>query len=128
MATQLNLEELGINASEDLTVKNFPVMKKLAKKVSIINKEIADLCFQEDEEDKEMLKIKNKIQQQCSKLIERQKEIKQNRKIFTERRLMLLGERLAYYKEFKELGANVDLKDFTKIVGDTNLIEVGGKQ
>lgn len=117
----LNLKSLGITSSKELSAD----VRKLIKQIAKINDEIVDLV-NEDETDAARLKqIKAEIREKCKKLLEEQKEIKQDVKARVEKKLLLLGERNAYHKELKANGIEtkkVSLSQISRAASSRNVL------
>lgn len=99
--SQLDLIKKGISVPKNIETTD---VKKVAKKIASINNAIVDLIDLDEKADGEM-----------KKLWSRQREIRQAKKIRQEKRLLLLGERIAYFKEMKALGVSVKHEKLTQI-------------
>lgn len=124
--SQFDLTKMGITLPKNTDAND---AKKIIKKIASINNAIVDLIDEDEEAENEMRDIYAQIKEKCKKLWNRQREIRQLKKMRQEKKLLLLGERIAYFKELKALGANVKQESLSQITTETAsrkmLVEAG---
>lgn len=108
----LDLQKFGINLPKNTDSVE---LKKVIKKIAAINNQVADLIDDETNDAERLKVIKNEIKEKCKKILEEQKEIRNRKKAFSEKKLMLLGERNAYKKELKALGVSMRSEELATI-------------
>lgn len=112
MSQNLDLQKLGINLPKNTDSTE---LKKVIKKIASVNNQIVDLIDEEENDLERIKNIKAEIKQKCAKLLDEMKSLRNKKKVFTENRLLLLGERNAYQKELKALGVSMRADDLSKI-------------
>jgi predicted nucleic acid-binding Zn-ribbon protein len=124
--SQFDLTKMGISLPKNSDPND---VKKIIKKIAAINNAIVDLIDEDEEADKEMKELYAQIKERCAKIWKKQKDIRNLKKMRQEKKLLLLGERIAYFKEMKQLGVNVKTESLEQITaGATSkkmLVEAG---
>lgn len=124
--SQFDLTKMGISLPKNSDPND---VKKIIKKIAAINNAIVDLIDEDEEAEKEMKELYAQIKERCAKIWKKQKDIRSLKKIRQEKKLLLLGERIAYFKEMKSLGVNVKAESLEQITaGATSkkmLVEAG---
>jgi uncharacterized protein (DUF1810 family) len=113
--SQFDLVKMGITLPKNSDAND---VKKVIKKIASINNAIVDLIDEDVKAESEMKDIYDQIKEKCKRLWTRQREIRQLKKVREEKKLLLLGERIAYFKELKALGANVKQEDLAQITNN----------
>jgi Skp family chaperone for outer membrane proteins len=111
----LDLQSMGISSS-NLDASDIKNIKKIARELQKINSGLADLMDASDRDDEEIKAIKSEIKRKVASLLDRQKELKQNKKKRTEERLLMLGERRAHIKELKTYGVQPKFTEPSEVV------------
>jgi predicted nucleic acid-binding Zn-ribbon protein len=124
--SQFDLTKMGISLPKNSDPND---VKKIIKKIAAINNAIVDLIDEDEEAEKEMKELYAQIKERCAKIWKKQKDIRNLKKMRQEKKLLLLGERIAYFKEMKQLGVNVKTESLEQITaGATSkkmLVEAG---
>ncbi len=92
----------------------------LVKSFNGVNNQLSDIAQEQVELDEEMKLINAEINRKTAELKKRKKEIKDKQKALIAVRLVKLGERDAYGKQLKQLGAKVQSTDITKLLAEVN--------
>lgn len=101
---------MKLNDSQDV--------KKVIKKIASTNNAIVELIDQDEKDFERMKEINQEIKEKCKKLLAEQKQIRAEKKARQEKKLLLLGERIAYFKEVKSLGLNVKEENLEQITSN----------
>lgn len=124
--SQFDLTKMGISVPKNIETTD---VKKVIKKIAGINNAIVDLIDEDEKADGEMKELYAQIKEKCKKIWNRQRELRQEKKTRQEKKLLLLGERIAYFKEMKQLGLNVKQEDLAQITSNAAskkmLVEAG---
>lgn len=113
--SQFDLTKMGISVPKNIETTD---VKKVIKKIAGINNAIVDLIDEDEKADGEMKELYAQIKEKCKKIWNRQRELRQEKKARQEKKLLLLGERIAYFKEMKQLGLNVKQEDLAQITSN----------
>lgn len=124
--SQFDLTKMGITLPKNSDAND---VKKVVKKIASTNNAIVDLIDQDEKDIERLKEINIEIKEKCRKLLAEQKEIRAEKKIRQEKKLLLLGERIAYFKEMKSLGVNVKVESLEQITSNAAskkmLVEAG---
>lgn len=101
---------MKLNDSQDV--------KKVIKKIASTNNAIVELIDQDEKDFERMKEINQEIKEKCKRLLAEQKQIRAEKKARQEKKLLLLGERIAYFKEVKSLGLNVKEENLEQITSN----------
>lgn len=100
-------------------------IRKLGTKLFKIKNELADRAEQADEETARIKQLRQQIKNKCSKELAEIKELRTNSKALVEERLMLVGERKAYWQDLihllKQTGSKQEISNMKVAV--SGLIE-----
>lgn len=91
-------------------------IRLLNKKHNGANNELGNLAQLEVDNDAEIKKINTKIAELTEKLKARKKELVNSNKVIAQKRLVILGERMAYRKQIIDLGGKVKTVDTKKLL------------
>lgn len=126
MNSKLDLQKFGIDPAVTTLPKNIdPAVKNVIKKIGKVNNTIVDILDEEEKAYEEMRKLREEIKQRTAKLTARLKEIRLDQKARNEQKLLLLGEREAYKKDFIELGGRFKSNNFSLVAKQT---AIGSKE
>ncbi|MCE7856897.1 MAG: hypothetical protein DYG97_10185 [Ignavibacteria bacterium CHB3] len=107
-----DLAKIGISVPKNIETTD---VKKVIKKIASTNNAIVDLIDQDEKDFERMKEINQEIKEKCKRLLAELKDIRADKKARQEKKLLLLGERIAYFKEMKQLGLNVKQEDLAQI-------------
>ena len=120
METQ-EMSNMVINEKGVGEIKLTPDAKKaiqlLNKKHNTANNELGNLSQLEVDNDAELKSINKKIAELTEKFKARKKELRDSNNVIAQKRLILLGERMAYRKQIVDLGGKIKNADSKKLLG-----------
>lgn len=113
--SQYDLAKIGISVPKNIETSD---VKKVIKKIASTNNAIVNLIDQDEKDIERMKEINQEIKEKCKRLLAEQKQIRAEKKARQEKKLLLLGERIAYFKEVKSLGLNVKEENLEQITSN----------
>lgn len=124
MSSGLDLQKFGINPAVTTLPKNVdPAVKNVIKKIGKVNNTIVDILDEEEAANEEIRKLREEIKNRTHKLTAQIKNLRLANKARGEQKLLLLGEREAYKKEFIELGGRFKSNDFSLVAKQVKELE-----
>lgn len=113
--SNVTVSDKGIGETK-LSTETKKAIQLLNKNHNVANNELGNLSQLEVDNDAELKKINKKIAEATEKFKVRKKEIRESNNIIAQKRLITLGERMAYRKQIVDMGGKIKDADTKKLI------------